>query len=128
MQGFFSDGATRRALQMVGNDAEVEVEVRNFAGEGRPMLLGITELLEYVDAPKHAPDLERYRARGYRMVNNRIAVVSDHPGGLVEVHAPSLGSVDLGGLTVEPCPPRPLPVREGTDLQAVRVGRTRSRP
>ncbi len=57
---------------MVGNDAEVEVEIRNFAGDGRPVLLGITERLEFVDAPGHVEDLKRYRARGYAMTGNRI--------------------------------------------------------
>ncbi len=107
VERFVSDGATRRALQMVGNGAEVEVEVRDFAGTGRPVLLGITERLEFVDAPGHAADLVRYRARGYRMVNNRIHIVTDHGADLVEVHPPSRGTVDLGGLTVERCPPAP---------------------
>ena len=52
-------------------------------------------------------DLERYRARGYAMAGNRIAIVTDHPEDLVEVHPPSRGKVDLGGLTVERCPPKP---------------------
>ena len=107
VEGFVSDGATRRALQMVGNDAEVGIEIRNFVGTGRPVLLGITERLEFVDAPGHVEDLERYRARGYRMVNNRIDIVTDHPEDLVEVHPPSRGSVDLGGVTLERCPPAP---------------------
>ena len=50
------------------------------------MLLGITERLEYVDAPSHVEDLKRYRARGYAMAGNRIAIVTDHPEDLVEVH------------------------------------------
>ena len=41
------------------------------------------------------------------MVNNRIDIVTDHPEDLVEVHPPSRGSVDLGGLSVERCPPAP---------------------
>ena len=73
------------------------------------MLPGITGRLEFVDAPSHAADLERYRARGYRMVNNRIDIVTDHPEDLVEVHLPSRGLVNLGGLTLERCPPAPLP-------------------
>ncbi|MEN6342948.1 MAG: hypothetical protein ABFC89_10370 [Methanospirillum sp.] len=73
------------------------------------MLLGITERLEFVDAPSHVEDLERYRARGYRMVNNRINTITDHPEDLVEVHPLSRDKVDQGGLTVERCPPRPLP-------------------
>ena len=69
------------------------------------MLLGITERLEFVDAPGHVADLKRYQARGYRMAGNRIAVVTDHPEDLVEVHPPSRGTIDLSGLTVERCPP-----------------------
>ena len=109
VEGFVSDGATRRALQMVGNDAEVEVEIRNFAGEGRPVLLGITERLEFVDAPAHAEDLKRYRARGYAMAGNRIRSSTDRPMEIVEVHPPSVNSVDMAGVTVEYYPPRPLP-------------------
>ena len=106
-ENLVSDGATCRALQMVGNDASVDSAIVNFAGTGRPVLLGITERLEYVDAPSHIEDLERYRARGYAMRNNRIAIVTDHPEDLVEVHPPSRGTVDLGGMTVERCPPAP---------------------
>lgn len=58
-----------------------------------------------MDAPGHAKDLVRYRTRGYRMVNNRIAIVTGHTGDLVEVHPPSRWSVDLGGLLVGRCPP-----------------------
>ena len=107
VEGFVSDGATRRALQMVGNNADVGITILGFAGTGRPVLLGITERLEFVDAPSHVEDLKRYRARGYRMVNNRIDIITDYPRDLVEVHPPSRGSVDLGGLTLERCPPRP---------------------
>ncbi len=107
VEGFVSDGATRRALQMVGNDAEVGVEIRNFAGEGRPVLLGVTGRLEFVDAPGHAADLARYRARGYAMQGNRIALVVDRPQSVVEVHGPSANSVNMAGVTVEYCPPRP---------------------
>ena len=58
-----------------------------------------------MDAPGHAKDLVRYRTRGYRMVNNRIAVVTDRPMEAMEVHPPARGPVDLGGLTVERCRP-----------------------
>ena len=107
VKGFVSTGVTRRALQMVGNGAEVEVEIRNFAGAGRPVLLGVTERLEFVDAPGHAGDLERYRARGYRMAGNRIRLVTDRPMEVVEVHPPSRNSVKMAGVTVEYYPPRP---------------------
>jgi hypothetical protein len=93
---------------MVGNEAEVEVEIREFAGSERPVLLGITERLEFVDAPGHAEDLKRYRARGYRMQGNRIRIVTDDDTDLIEVHPPSRGSVDLDGVTVEYYPPAPV--------------------
>ena len=76
-------------------------------GNGRPVLPGITGRLEFVDASGHLEDLERYRARGYVMRGNRIAVVTDHDADLLEVHRSSRGSVDLGGVTVERCPPAP---------------------
>jgi hypothetical protein len=63
---------------MVGNDAEVAIEIREFAGDGRPVLLGITERLEFVDAPGHVEDLKRHRSRGYAMNGSRIAFVTDH--------------------------------------------------
>ncbi len=71
------------------------------------MLPGVPGRLEFVDAPGHAEDLERYRARGYAMKGNRIAIVTDHDADLIDVHPPSRGSVKLGGLTVERCPQRP---------------------
>lgn len=37
-ENFVSDGATRRALQMVENDAEVGIAIRNFTGPGRNSL------------------------------------------------------------------------------------------
>ena len=70
-------------------------------GTGRPVLPGITKQLGYVDAPSHVEDLVRYRARGYRMAGNRIAITTDHPEDLVEVHPHSRRKVDLGELTVE---------------------------
>ncbi len=60
-----------------------------------------------VNAPGHIEDLKRYRARGYAMGGNRIAVVTDHEADLIDVHPPSRGSVDLGGVTIERCPPVP---------------------
>ena len=77
------------------------------------MLPGVSERLEYVDAPSHVADLKRYRARGYTMAGNRIAIVTDHDADLVEVHPPSRGKVDLGGVTVE----RPLRCRTGSNRQ-----------
>ncbi len=79
----------------------------NFAGDGWPVLLGTTERLEFVDAPGHVADLKRYRARGYAMKANRIAIVVDRPIEVVEVHPPSANSVNMAGVTVEYSPPRP---------------------
>ncbi len=107
VEGFVSDGATRRALQMVGNDAEVEVEICNLAGSGRPVLLGVTERLEFVDAPGHVADLARYRARGYTMRGNRIAIVADRPMETIEIHPSSANSVNMAGVTLEYYPPSP---------------------
>ncbi len=73
------------------------------------MLLGVTERLEFVDAPGHVADLARYRARGYAMTGNRIRLVTDRPMECVEVHGPSVNSVNMAGVTVEDHPPRPLP-------------------
>jgi hypothetical protein len=64
------------------------------------VLLGVTERLEFVDAPGHAEDLLRYRARGYNMRNNRIAVVTARPEDPVEMHPLLCGTVELGGLSV----------------------------
>ena len=107
VKGFISSSATRRALQMVGNGASIEIAIVNFAGTGRPVLPGITERLEYVDAPSHAADPARYRARGYAMAGNRCAIVTDHDADLVEVYPLSRGKVDLSGLTVERLPAGP---------------------
>jgi len=93
------------------------------------VLLGITGRLEFVDAPGHVEDLERYRGRGYRMAGNRIAVVTDYSRDLVEVHPPSRGAVDLGGLTVERCPPAPAMggAGRGLDLPLHPAGRVSRR-
>ncbi len=71
------------------------------------MVLGITERLEFVDAPGHVEDLKRYRARGYSMRDIRIAIVTDRPQSVVEVHPPSANSVTMARITVEYCPPKP---------------------
>jgi len=41
------------------------------------------------------------------MKDNQIAIVTDHEADLIEVHPPSRGSADLGGLTIERCPSAP---------------------
>jgi hypothetical protein len=85
-------------------------------GAGRPVLLGATEGLEFVDAPGHAADLARHRAQGYAMRGNRIRIATDRSMDAVEVPPLSTNSVEMAGVTVEYCPPRPLP--------AARLGET----
>jgi hypothetical protein len=43
------------------------------------------------------------------MQGNRIAIVTDRPISPVEVHPPSVNTVNTAGVTVEYYPPRPLP-------------------
>jgi hypothetical protein len=126
---FVSTGATRRALQATAIDADLEIGIVNFAGDGRPVLLGITERLDFVDAPAHAADLAQYRAISRPFSGSLILEVpaSVPISDLVEVHPPSAGSVDLSGVTVQviedsgprpPVPPAPVitagPVSGGT--------------
>jgi hypothetical protein len=105
--GFVSTGATRRALQMVGSDAEVEVEIRRFVGAGPPVLPGCPERLEFVDATSHIDDLKRCRALGYATTGNRIRIVTDHDADLIEAHPPSRGPVEMARVTIERCRPPP---------------------
>jgi hypothetical protein len=63
--------------------------------------------IEFADAPGHAADLARYRARGYAMKGNRIRLVTDRPMEVVEVHPPSVNSMEMAGVTVEYYPPAP---------------------
>lgn len=112
-----SSRATRRALQATATGAGIDLEIRNFAGPGAPVLVGITERLEYVDAPSHAADLARYRARGWPFSGALVlgveqAATVDH---LVDVHPPSVRLVDLSAAVVrvlprppDGAPPHPL--------------------
>ena len=68
------------------------------------MRFGVTERLEFVDAPGHAADLKRNHARGYRM-GNRIVNVTDNEADLIEVRTPSRGMVDPSLIAVEHYPP-----------------------
>lgn len=47
---------------MVGNNADVGITILGFVGTGRPILVGITEWLENMDAPWHDVNLGRNRA------------------------------------------------------------------
>jgi hypothetical protein len=71
------------------------------------VLLGVTERLEFIDAPRQAADLTRYRPGGYAMRNNRNRLLTDQPQCVVEIHPPSANSVEMAGVTVENFPPRP---------------------
>jgi hypothetical protein len=61
------------------------------AGGDRPVLLGVTERLEFVDAPGHGADLTQYRARVYVMKGNRITITTDRDVDLLEIHPSSRG-------------------------------------
>ncbi len=69
-------------------------------------LLGQDIRVPILDEPEHVAELERYRARGYAMKDNRIAIRTDLAN-VVDVHPQSLGMIDLSGLVVPP--PRPIP-------------------
>ena len=74
------------------NWAEVEVEIREFEGDGRTVLFGIPERREFVDAPEYVDDSPRHRARGHRMACTPCSIATDDP----EVFLEGV----LGGLTV----------------------------
>ena len=90
VKGFVSTGATRQALQMVGNEAGGRDPDPGFRRRGAAVLLGITERLEFVDAPGHVDDLKRDPGAGYAMQGYRIRIVTDRPVETVEVHPASL--------------------------------------
>lgn len=110
---FTSTGATRRALQMVGSNVKITgFKIERFAGKGKPVLMGLYERLEFVDAPSHAKDLARYRGITYN-VNGTMDFLSDsltRTGDLIEVHAGS--RVDMSRINLSCWTPAPEP---GTD-------------
>ena len=91
--------------------SERRVQARAGAAErsndGRPVLLGVTGRLEFVDAPGHVADLARYRARGYAMTGNRIVIGIDRPMEVVQVHPPPANSGNMAGVPAEYNPSRP---------------------
>lgn len=97
-------GADRRGVYAA---REVVAEVRNFAGEVRSVLLGVTGRLEFVDAPGHVADAARYCAPCYAMTGNRIRLVTDRPMDAVEVRPALVNRVEMASVTVEYRPPRP---------------------
>jgi hypothetical protein len=70
-------------------------------------MLGVTEWLASVDAPSHAVELKRYRARSYAMKGNRLRTVTDRSMEVLEVHVPSVNRVKMAGVTTEYRPPHP---------------------
>ncbi len=52
-------------------------------------------------------DPKRYRTVRYRMAHPRAWLVSARPMEAVEVHPPSVNSVNMAGVTAEYNPPRP---------------------
>lgn len=131
VQKFVSTGATRRALQATATGADLEIAIDRFAGPGLPVLLGITERLEFVDAPVHAAGLAQYRTISRPFSGSLVLEV---PAGaqvadLVEVHPPSADSVDLSGVTVrrvglpDPTPPTPAAPTTDPDASPISAGR-----
>jgi len=111
LQGCVSDGATRRALQATSSGASIDLEVRRFAGAGRPVLVGITERLEFVDAPGHTADLNgpKYRQTARPFSGTLVLGVERAAPieALVEVHPPSVRLVDLSAAVVRVLPGLP---------------------
>lgn len=114
-----SDGATRRALQATASGASIDLEIRRFAGAGRPVLAGITERLEFVDAPGHLADVNgpKYRQAARPFSGALVLGVEQLAPieALVEVHPPSVRRVDLSAAVVrvlaglpDGAPPYPL--------------------
>ncbi len=89
---------------MVQNDADVGIMVLGFAGAGRPVLLGVTGRLEFVDAPSRVEDLERYRARGDAMWGTRTQIVTGRPQSIAD-NVSSVNAVNPA--MVRWNPPRP---------------------
>lgn len=50
-------------------------------------------------------ELNRFQA--FTMAGNGIAIITDRPADLVEVHPPSVNGVNMDGVTVEYYPPAP---------------------
>lgn len=93
-------GNTRRALQATATGANISMNILNFAGKEKPVLLGITERLEFVDAPSHAADLARYAAisRPFNGALNISVLQAASVNDLVEVNPPSRSAVNLSGV------------------------------
>lgn len=59
------------------------------------------EMLEFMNAPSQAENLERYRARGYAIQGDRSRLVTDWPQSAVAVQPPSAKRKEKAGVMVE---------------------------
>jgi len=125
---FTSTGATRRALQAVGSNLKITgFRVQQFAGKGKPVMLGLNERLVFVDSPSHVKDLARYQGFTYNVTGSmdflcdNITQTGDlievHPGSRVDwsrVHLSHLDPAPVGtpDPVVIPTVPPPVPVGE----------------
>jgi hypothetical protein len=123
VKNFVAEQNTRRALQATAQNADIAIEIRDFKGAGRPVLLGITERLEFVDStkPGNIKTLATRRADAKPFTGKlRIRATGRD---LVEVHRPSKGVVSLDGVSYlalvvddeeEPAVILPNPVPQGS--------------
>lgn len=119
VKNFVAEQNTRRALQATAVYADIDLEIRDFQGAGRPVLLGITERLEMVDSEKagNLKTLET-RRKDAKPFTGKLRIRSNAlPGDtIIDVHGPSRGVVKLDGVTYLPLgvvPPLPNPVPVG---------------
>ena len=99
-QGSVPGRTARQALQVVGNDAEAGITIRPFAGDGQPVLPGVTGRPAFASAPGHAADL----ARGDAMKNNRVRIVTGRPQSAVDLHPPTVNSGTKDSVAAEYLP------------------------
>lgn len=89
-------GAGRRGVFAV---REVVAQVRTFAGEGPPVLLGVPGRFWFVGASGHATDRSLYPARGDTVKNSRIGIDMYPAAATVEVHTPSANNDAMARVT-----------------------------
>lgn len=133
VENYTSIGAKRRAVQTTAaNSKFINVQILNYNGTLKPVLLGKTERLEFIDAQSHLGALARYAAIGYNMTGSTFDFVFDKKmsmEGAIEVNPPS--SVDYMkinlrvGEPVEPeepeTPPPPPYIPNHGSVKSIRV-------
>jgi len=76
VSNFVSDGATTRALQILGQHVTyTNIAIKNFKGTGAPIMVGKMGKLIYADAPSHKADMKRYLDMPYT-VSGRFDILS----------------------------------------------------